>query len=70
LVVSALEIRVGLDLVDRRGDVVVVAQIDQAVRVEIADTDGTDQAVAVQLLHDSPGAVVVTERLVDQVQVE
>jgi hypothetical protein len=48
----------------------VVDQIDQAVRVEVADTDGTDQSVAVQLLHDSPGTVVVAERLVDQVQVE
>jgi hypothetical protein len=68
-VVNALKVRVGFDLVDRRRDVVVVDQIDQAVGVEVADPNGTDQAVAVQLLHGSPGAVVA-ERLVDQVQVE
>jgi hypothetical protein len=58
---------VGLDLVDRRRGFVVVDQIDQAVGVAVADTDGPDQALAVQLLHDSPGAVVIAERLVDQV---
>ena len=70
LVVIALEVGVGLDLIDRRRGFVVVDQIDQAVGVEVADTDGPEQALVVQLLHGSPGAVVVAERLMDQIQVE
>ena len=70
LVVGALEERVGLDLVDRRGDLVVVDEVDQPVGVEVGDPDGPGQALPVQVLHGPPGAVVVAEGLVDQVQVE
>src|SRR4029450_9226974 len=70
LVVLALEERVGLDLVDRRGDVVVVDQVDQPVGVEVGDRDRLDEPLLLQLLHGPPGAVVVPEGLVDQVQVE
>ena len=70
LVGGPLEERVALDLVDGRRDLVVVDQVDEPVGVEVRDADRADQAVAVQLLHRAPGAVVVAERLVDQVQVE
>jgi hypothetical protein len=70
LVVLALEEWVGLDLVDRRRDVVVVDEVDQPVGVEVGDPDRLDQPLLVQALHRAPGAVVVPEGLVDQVQVE
>jgi hypothetical protein len=61
---------VGLDLVDRRGGLGVVVEIDEAVRVEVGDADGADPAVLMQGLHGSPLTVDVTEGLMDQVQVE
>jgi hypothetical protein len=61
---------VGLDLVDRGGDVVVVDQVDQPVGVEVRHPDGPDEAFLLELLHRAPGAVVVPVWLVDQVQVE
>jgi hypothetical protein len=61
---------VGLDLVDRRDDLVVLDEVDESVRVEVRYADRPGGAVGVQLLHGSPEAVVVTERLVDQVQVD
>ena len=70
LVGLALVERVGLDLVDRRGEVVVVDQVDQPVEVEVGHPDGRDQPLLVQVLQGPPGAVVVPEGLVDQVQVE
>ena len=60
----------GFDLVDRGGDLVVVDQVDQPVGVEVGDPDRLDQPLLVQVLHGPPGAVVVPEGLVDQVQVE
>lgn len=54
LIDGALEERVGLDLVDRRGDLVVVDEVDEPVRVEVRDPDGPDQSFAVQVLHDPP----------------
>src|SRR5690606_38508829 len=62
--------RVHLDLVHRRHDLVVDDQIHDAVRLVIADADGTDAAIAKHSLHRTPGAVNVTERLMDQVEVE
>ena len=70
LVVLALEERMGFDLVDRGGDLVVVDQVDQPVGVKLATPDRLDQPLLVQVLHGPPGAVVVPEGLVDQVQVE
>jgi hypothetical protein len=70
LVVRALEERMGLDLVDRRGDLVVVDQVDQPVGVEVRHPDRLDQTLTVEVLHRPPGAVDVAEGLVDQVQVE
>ena len=70
LVGVALEERVRLDLVDRRGHVVVLDEIDEPVGVEVGDTDRPGEAVGVELLHRPPEAVVVAERLVDQVEVD
>jgi hypothetical protein len=55
---------------DGRLDLVVVDQVDEPVEVEARDADGARQTVALQLLHGAPGAVVVAEGLVDQVQAE
>ncbi len=38
--------------------------------VEVRDADRADEAVGLCLGHDLPGAVVVVERLVHQVEVE
>jgi hypothetical protein len=59
----------GLNLVDRGGDVVVVDEVLEAVGIEVRHADGLGEAFAVDLLHRSPGAVVVAEGLVDEVQV-
>ncbi len=61
---------VDLDLVDRRSDLVVEHEVHDAVRIEVADAEGTDAAGAVQLLHRPPGAVDVSVGLVDQVEVQ
>jgi hypothetical protein len=62
--------RVGLDLVDRRRDLVVLDEVDEPVGVEVGDPDRPGPALCVNLLHGPPFAVVVAERLVDQVKVE
>jgi hypothetical protein len=48
----------------------VLDQVDQAVRVEVRDADRSGQPVGVGPLHRAPEAVVVAERLVDQVEVD
>ena len=45
-------------------------EVHEPVGVEVGHPDRLDQALAVQLLHGAPGAVVVAEGLVDEVQVE
>ncbi len=70
LVVGALEERMGLDLVDGRGDLVVDDQVDQTVGVEVGHADRPGRPLTVQRLHGAPLAVDVAERLVHQVQVE
>ena len=70
LVGGALEERVGLDLIDGGDGFVMVDEIDESVAVEVRNADGLGQAVAVELLHRPPGAVVVAERLVDQIQID
>ena len=47
-----------------------VDEVHQPVGVEVGDPDRLDHALLVQVLHGAPGAVVVPEGLVDQVQVE
>ena len=49
---------------------VVLDEVDEPVGMEVGDTDRPGEAVGVKLLHRSPEAVVVTERLVDQVEVD
>src|SRR4051794_34411701 len=70
LVGGALEERMALDLVHRRDDLVVLDQVDEAVREEVRDADRADRPLAVERLHRPPRAVVVAEGLVDQVEVE
>src|SRR5690348_4332387 len=61
---------VHLYLVDRRHHLVVHDEIHEPVRLEIRNADGPDPAIAHQVLHRTPRAVDVAERLVDQIQVE
>ena len=61
--------RVRLDLIDRRGDVVVDKEVHHPVRLEIAQSDSTGPALSINPLHRPPGAIYVTVGLVDQVQV-
>ena len=61
---------VGLHLVDRRRDFGELAQVDQAVGIKVADADGAQLASPVGLLHGAVGAVIVTERLVNQQQID
>jgi hypothetical protein len=61
---------VALDLVDGGCDLVVFDQVDEPVAIEVCDTDRADQTFALQVLHRAPRAVVVAERLVDQIQVD
>jgi hypothetical protein len=70
VVLAALVERIRLDLVDRGSHAVVQVQVEEAVGVEVGHPDSPDQAIGVDLLHRVPGAVVVPERLVDQVEVE
>jgi hypothetical protein len=68
--VHALEEGMALDLVDCRSDFVVVDQVDQAIGEKVRDADRSYEPMTVQLGHRSPRAVVVAERLVNEVEVE
>jgi hypothetical protein len=52
------------------GTVVEHHDVHQAVRVEVADTDGAQLAGLVGPFHGAPGTMHVAVRLVDQVQVQ
>src|SRR5215217_7079935 len=70
LVGTTLVVRMRLDLVDGRRDLVVIDQIHEPVGIEIRYADRLGVTLAVQLLHRAPPAVVVTERLMNQVEVD
>ena len=55
LVGGALVERVGLDLVDRRGDLVVGDEVHEPVGIEVRHADGPGPALAVERLHLAPG---------------
>ena len=59
-----------LNLIDGGRDLVVHAEIHQPLGKKIAHADRPDQPFPMQFLHGPPGAVIVAERLMDQVQVE
>jgi hypothetical protein len=61
---------VDLDLIDRWRHLVVQHEIEQPVRIEIADADGAYAPGLVQFLHRAPGTVDVAIRLVDQPEIE
>ena len=58
------------DLVDSGDHVVVFNQVDEPVGVEVGYTDRLDPPGPVQVLHGTPGAVIVAVGLVDQVEVK
>ena len=70
VVVVALVVDVGLDLVDRRCDFVVDDEVDEPVGEEVGHADGAHAALVQEFLHRPPGAVVVVEGLVDEVEVD
>jgi len=45
---------VGLDLADRRGDLVVLDEVHEPVAGEVGHANGPDQALLVQVLHGPP----------------
>src|SRR5690606_38368607 len=49
---------------------VVHDQVHQSVGLEVADPNGPDAALAMQVLHRPPRAMHVTKGLMDQVEVE
>lgn len=61
---------VGFDLVNCRNHFVINDEVYKPIRIEVADTDGFDAAISIQLLHRPPRAVNVAVGLVDQIQVE
>ena len=68
--VLLLEEGVQLHLVDGGQFIHRLAEVGQAVRVEVADADGAYPALLVRLGHRAPGVDVVAHRLVYQVEVE
>lgn len=69
-VVEALAERVDLDLIDVRNDFCVHGQISEAVGHEVCHADRADAPGFAEFLHGAPAAVVVAERLMDQVEVK
>ena len=63
-------IRVGLDMVDDRGELVVRDQVGDPGGMEVRDADGAHRALRVSGLERPPRPLVVAVRLVDQDQVE
>ena len=69
------QVRVHLDLVDRRDDVALAVQPPQVVGLEVGDADGPGAPLAVELLQGLPGRDEVAvvpgrQRPVDEEQVE
>ncbi len=62
--------RIGLDLIDHRGDLVESNHVGQTVRIEIAHANCADHTVLVELFERAPCAVGIGERLVQQHEVE
>ena len=61
---------VGLDLVDGGLHLREVLEVQVAVRPEVGDADGPELSLVIELLHGPVGAVVVSEGLVDEEQVQ
>ena len=70
VIVGALIENMGLDLVDRRCDVVVGDEIDEPVGMKIRHPDGAGPALTIQFLHRPPRSVVVAERLMDEIEID
>src|SRR5215469_10967234 len=69
------QVRVLLDLIDRRDDVGLAVQPPQVMGLEVGDPDGPGPALAVELLQRPPGLYEVTavpgrQRPVDQEEVD
>ncbi|MNF88236.1 hypothetical protein D3C84_707270 [compost metagenome] len=58
------------NLVDGGHDFVMHYEVHQTIRHEVADPDRLGFAFTVQFFHCAPSAVVIAERLMNQVQVE
>ena len=65
-----LEEWVDLDLIHHRLDLLVHAQIHQPLWRKVAHPDGPDDSLLIQALHSPPCAIVVTKRLMDQIEID
>ena len=68
--ISALIMWMALDLIDHRTNARVHAEIEQTVRQKIADADGAHLASVVEILQRPPGAVVIAEGHVNEIEIE
>ena len=66
----ALAQQVGFDLVHSRDHLVKLDQVDQAIRVEVRYTDRPDGSLLIQPFQFLPRGIVVSERPVEQHQIE
>ncbi|MNV94139.1 hypothetical protein D3C71_1889100 [compost metagenome] len=62
--------RMDFNLIDGGDDLVVKHEIQQAVGIEVADTDRADATRLIQLFHRTPSAIDITKRLVDEPEVQ
>ncbi|MBB5597156.1 hypothetical protein BKA12_000236 [Neomicrococcus lactis] len=67
---STLEEQVSLDLVDGRENLIVVNKVHESVRIEVGNANSTSLPDLANFLRRSPLAVVVTVRLVNQIQID
>ena len=67
---AALAEQMGLNLIDCGNHLVELNQINQAIRVEVRYTDSPDFSILIQLFQFPPRGIVVSERPVEQHQIE
>ena len=67
---AALAEQVGFNLIDGRWYLIKLNQINQAIRVEVRYADGPDFPLLIQLFQFPPRGIVVSERPVEQHQIE
>ena len=67
---AALAEQMGFNLIDGRCNLIELNQINQAIRVEVRYTDRPDGSLLIQPFQFPPRGIVVSERPVEQHQIE